>query len=82
MRPPHPGTPESRVGPTFTPFGEAGSKTVSIRQAAETARRQPVRQGRGPYGHAEGQVPAGTLLPAPASRFGITDPQQWIDLCG
>ena len=21
-------------------------------------------------------------LPAPAGRFGITDPQQWIDLCG
>jgi hypothetical protein len=23
-----------------------------------------------------------TPLPAPAGRFGITDPQQWIDLCG
>jgi hypothetical protein len=21
-------------------------------------------------------------LPAPAGRFGITDPQQWMDLCG
>jgi hypothetical protein len=24
----------------------------------------------------------GGPLPAPAWRFGITDPQQWIDLCG
>ena len=82
MRPPHPGTPESRVGSIFTPFGEAGSIAVSVRQAGGTARRQPARRRRGPNGHAEGLVPAGTLLPAPASRFGITDPQQWIDLCG
>jgi hypothetical protein len=27
-------------------------------------------------------LPGGCSLPAPARRFGITDPQQWIDLCG
>jgi hypothetical protein len=24
----------------------------------------------------------GGPLPAPAGRFGITDPQRWLDLCG
>jgi hypothetical protein len=31
--------------------------------------------------HGDELLPDGNLLPAPAGHFGITDPQQWIDLC-
>jgi hypothetical protein len=32
--------------------------------------------------HVDELLTSGSSLPAPAGRFGITDPQQWIDLCG
>ena len=31
--------------------------------------------------HVDELLNDGSPLPAPAGRFGITDPQQWIDLC-
>jgi hypothetical protein len=31
--------------------------------------------------HVDELLTGGSPLPAPARRFGITDPQQWIDLC-
>jgi hypothetical protein len=95
MRPPHPSTPESRVGPLFTPLGEVSSTAVCIRQAAgratlpllkrtrrRTASHLLARDRQKPDGHAEGLGLAGGPLPAPARCFGITDFQQWIDLCG
>jgi hypothetical protein len=32
--------------------------------------------------HGEELTAGSTFLPSSAGRFGITDPQQWIDLCG
>jgi hypothetical protein len=94
MRPPHPSTPESRVGPLFTALG-AGPTGIGDRQAGgrgtvpvwKPARGRvtsglPARDHRETDDHAEEIFPAGGLLPAPARRFGITDSQQWIDLCG
>ena len=31
--------------------------------------------------HVDALVTDSSPLPAPAGHFGITDPQQWIDLC-
>ena len=95
MKLPHPRTPESKVGPPFTPLGEASSTEVSARQAGgratlplskrtpgRTASHLPASGRRETDDHAEALVPAGGPLPAPARCFGITDPQLWLDLCG
>ena len=95
MNPPHASIPESRVEPLFTPVEEASSTGVSVRQAGGRATIPMWKRTRGraasdlPAGyrweaddHAEELFPGGSLVPAPARRFGITDAQQWIDLCG
>jgi hypothetical protein len=95
MNPPHARIPESRTEPLFTPVGEVRSNGVSVRQAGARATIPMSKRTRGraasdlPAGyrweadeHAEAFFPAGGLVPAPARRFGITDAQQWIDLCG
>jgi hypothetical protein len=55
-------------------FAKLNSEQTASERAAQESRQadEPVDEvltDRGP-------------LPAPAWRFGITDPQQWIDLCG
>jgi hypothetical protein len=47
-----------------------------------TAGDPPPRDRREAGEHGEELFPTFCSLPAPASQFGITDPQQWIDLCG
>ena len=95
MKPPHPSTPESKVGPRFTPLGEASSTEVSVRQAGgratipmskltrgRTASDLPARDRRQTDDHTEQLFPASSPLAASARRFGITDSQHWLDLCG
>ncbi len=47
-----------------------------------TTGESPAGDRRDADDHAEEVFPAAGPLPASAGRFGITDPQQWIDLCG
>jgi hypothetical protein len=95
MNPPQASMPESKAEPLFTPVGEASSTGVSVRQAGARATIPMSKRTRGraasdlPAGyrweaddHAEEFFPLGGLVPAPATRFGIRDAQQWIDLCG
>ena len=73
MKPAHPGRRQNRFGPPLATSG--GTMLTAIR-----ARRPG--DCREADGHSEEHFTAGEPLPAPARRFGITDPQQWIDLCG
>jgi hypothetical protein len=95
MGSPHHSTPESRVGPLFTPLGRASPTGIGDRQAGgrgtvpvwkptreRTASGLPAKNHRETDDQSEELLPTGGLLPAPARRFGITDSQQWIDLCG
>jgi hypothetical protein len=54
------------------------SKLNPERAAAE----HPAVDPREADDQADDLVPVPGPLPAPAGRFGITDPQRWLDLCG
>jgi hypothetical protein len=95
MGPAHPHTPARRLEPAFAPLRGASLAGVCVRQAGtrttmptpkRTAERTPgdppAADRRETGEHAEEFVPAGGPLPAPAGRFGITDPRCWLDLCG
>jgi hypothetical protein len=62
--------------------GRGAAMPVSKPATERTAGDLPPRDGREADDHAEQVFLAYCSLPAPAGRFGITDPQQWIDLCG
>ena len=90
-----PGPPASGVEPLFTPPGGASFTEADVRQAERrmgmpqsklsperTVSDLPASDRREAEDQAQELSLAGGPLPAPAGRFGITDPQRWLDLCG